>query len=407
MAGQPAGPENEKRTRTMLMDLDNIVVIDTETGGTDPSEHSLLSIALVRVGRYTTDGAPVSGEWFVREPVLSVTPKALEINQIDLRTIGARGYSPRGVCAALESFFVQQDMDPGKTILCGHNVAFDVGFLKRLYRLRDLNDYPFNYRTIDTHAIMWALGAAGKMPMCSSLDEGLAHFNIKVPEGERHTALGDAVATSKLLLSLLTLMQATDLPPRMCACGGFIWDGRFSRPSDGSGFRQLCCAKCAVPAPSAGATGPTEQPYKLPDKITRHRRNEMSAFIQALRQLGLDPRGIAVTAQVTNTRLCVPPLPAAEIHQLVESCLTLALGAGVTIPTEPPYKLPNKITENRTDAMHRLHNALRQIGLGTPAVLAAVQAANEHQCVPPLPDAVINIVVTGRTDQPSAPGGAK
>ncbi len=391
----------------MLQDLDNIVVIDTETGGTDPGEHSLLSIALVRVGR-GTPGAP-SPTWgvFVKEPVLSVTPEALEINQIDLRTLGARGYPPRGACSALTLFFAQQGLDPKRVLLCGHNVAFDVGFLKRLYRVAGVTYPDFNYRTIDTHAIMWALGAAGKMPMCSSLDEGLAHFGIKVPEGERHTALGDAVATSKLLLSLLTLMRTTDPFPRVCTCGGVIWDGRFTRQVDDSEFHQLCCAKCAGPAPSAGATSPTEQPYKLPDKITRHRRNELSAFIQALRQLGVDPRDIAVTAQVTNTRLCVPPLPAAEIHQLVESCLTLALGAGVTIPTEPPYKLPNKITENRTDAMHRLHNALRQIGLGTPAVLAAVQAANEHQCVPPLPDTVIHLVVTGRTERPSASGGAK
>lgn len=313
----------------MGFDLDNIVVIDTETGGTDPAVHSLLSIALVMV-RPPPAIAEAGGDrlsFYVEEPVLSVTPKAMSINQIDLRVWPPKkAQPPRDVCWSIGIFLGMRYSSERPVILCGHNVAFDVGFLKRLYRLAGI-DYPstFSFRTIDTHTLMWALGTAGKMPMCSSLDEGLAHFNIEVPEGARHTALGDALATKSLLRELLALMQPDSATPRRCACGKLIWSGRFTRPADdGSLLRQLCCEKCAVSATDANPVRPTKQPYKLPAKIT----------------------------------------------------------------------------ENRTEAMHHLANSLHQGGCATLTVLAAVQAVNEHQCVPPLPDEAIYRIVTGQTERP-------
>lgn len=180
--------------------LDDVVVIDTETGGLDPGEHSLLTLALI-TGRDTARLALT-----IAEPEIRVTPRSLEINRLDPVQIAATGLAPAAACEAIEGFLEAQA--PGKSwFLCGHNVGFDVAFLKRLYRLAG-RPYPakLGHRTLDTHTLLWALGAAGKLPVLPGSDAAFAHFGIEPPPELRHTALGDAVATRVLLERLLALI---------------------------------------------------------------------------------------------------------------------------------------------------------------------------------------------------------
>ncbi len=180
--------------------LDQILVIDTETGGLDPLVHSLLTVGLVT--GLDTDRQELT----VAEPELVVTQRSLEITRLDPDRIRATGLTPVATCEALETFMERNA--PGRDwIVCGHNVTFDIGFLKRLYRLAD-RPWPtrLGHRTVDTHALIWALTAAGKLPPLPGSDAAFAHFDITPPPELRHTALGDAVATRTLLERLLALI---------------------------------------------------------------------------------------------------------------------------------------------------------------------------------------------------------
>jgi len=112
-------------------------------------------------------------------------------------------------CDRIDAYLLQVHPQ-GKPMICGHNVAFDLAFMRRLYTMAG-RTVPacFSHRTLDTHTLMWALIAVGKLPASvKGSDAAFAHFDIAPPDELRHTALGDAVATRLLLAGLLALMES-------------------------------------------------------------------------------------------------------------------------------------------------------------------------------------------------------
>lgn len=186
-------PEEVPHTSASKAFLDSLIVIDTETGGTDPYEHSLLTIAMLSGnGRWRLNATIVEDD-------IIVTPRAMEINRLDLDVVRATGSAPHEAIKGIEAFIGTE-----KRKLCGWNVAFDQGFLQRLYRLAG-QPYPRNlgHRTVDLHAICAYLYGVGKLPLLASSDDAFKHFGVEPPEELRHTAMGDAIATHELLLRLL------------------------------------------------------------------------------------------------------------------------------------------------------------------------------------------------------------
>jgi DNA polymerase III epsilon subunit-like protein len=198
-----------------------VVVIDTETGGVDPYAHSLLSVALVSL-----NGARQL-DFFVREPQIQSVPEAMAVNGIDLREVESKGLSPAEACDALEGFLREERARGGgrAPLLAGHNIAFDIAFLKRLYRLAGRSaEGVFSHRSLDTHTLMWTLAAMGALPAeaCGS-DGAFAHYRVEPPPALRHTALGDAVATRALLLEALEHLSGLMLDGR--GAPGDLGDG--------------------------------------------------------------------------------------------------------------------------------------------------------------------------------------
>ena len=180
---------------------DHILVIDTETGGLDPQEHSILSVGVSSwCGQHTQ-------EWFILEETLSTNPRSMEVNGIDLNWLQTHGLSPRDTCKRIDLFLELLPQRP--LIFAGHNISFDLAFMKRLYRLAH-RPFPsaFSHRSIDTHSLLWLLAQQGHIPMSACTSDGaFAYFEIMIPEEQRHTALADAIATRKLLKKILARFQ--------------------------------------------------------------------------------------------------------------------------------------------------------------------------------------------------------
>jgi len=181
--------------------LEHIVVLDTETGGLDPFEHSLMSVGLV-----TGDGTRTD-EFFVAEPKMVTNPRSLAVNRLDPAQVAREGLAPLEAVERIEAFL---DAYPGPrpVMVVGHNVAFDLAFMRRIY---DMAGRPlpsdFSHRTVDTHTLLWSLMAVGKLPPnVRGSDAAFAHFDIAPPDALRHTALGDAVATRDLIERLVELV---------------------------------------------------------------------------------------------------------------------------------------------------------------------------------------------------------
>jgi len=183
---------------------DRLLFIDTETGGLNPEKHSLLSLAMV----VWEDMEIIdSQEILINDGQLSVTEEALSINKID---IGKHKKSAISSSQAIEQIFLfisKHFPHQRKITLAGHNVHFDIKFLRFfLSQNNESFNKLFSHRIIDTSSILYYLYLAGHLKKKAiSSDEAFNLFEIKV-DG-RHTAIGDAIATAKLFSKLLYLTK--------------------------------------------------------------------------------------------------------------------------------------------------------------------------------------------------------
>ena len=178
----------------------NLLVIDTESGGLDPNHQSILSLGATTLP--TTSAREF--EVVVREEEIVAEAEALSVNKFSVDWITANGKSPREAVRLFEEFLSDCFTNDVQVVIGGHNTWFDVAFLKRLYRLAE-RKFPkqLSHRLIDTSSIIQFLRYSGKISLkTGSSDEVFRYFDIEVQDSERHTALGDARATAKLIEKL-------------------------------------------------------------------------------------------------------------------------------------------------------------------------------------------------------------
>lgn len=182
-----------------MKSLDQLVVIDTETSGTNPFVHEVLSIALYPL----KEGAPP----------LEVHVKYSHINWTEYARRNFNQFKDKWQRVAIEPApaveeierYLRVNFGNETVILVGHNVGFDISFLRKLSFLAgaDMID-GISHRSIDTHSILYYLHLKNLGPKEFTTSDGaFKHFNISIPLKDRHTAIGDAIATEILFRKLL------------------------------------------------------------------------------------------------------------------------------------------------------------------------------------------------------------
>jgi DNA polymerase-3 subunit epsilon len=166
--------------------------VDTETGGTDEQIHSILSVAVVRwEDRKITDQYAC----FIEENPMVLARDAMEKNQIDVRQrLGWKTPQDAAKAIARWVFCAQSSKEYSeRPLIGGHNVAFDVKFIGRLFKIAG-ERYPFSYRTVDTASIARYLHTLGLLnPKSFRLEDLCAELGVK--HTNAHTAIGDVLAT--------------------------------------------------------------------------------------------------------------------------------------------------------------------------------------------------------------------
>ena len=181
------------------------VFIDTETGGTIPTKHSLLQIGVV-VWEYRT-GILAHKEFHIKHQEYIITKEAQRINKFNLKFYNENAQLPNKVIDELLCFL--RDYFDSNTLIpiIGHNIQFDVGFLKEFFKKnnRSFNQY-FSHRMIDTYSVYKTLVLSGKIEenLNSSADV-FKYFKIRIDN--RHSAIEDCLATVELYEKLLEIIS--------------------------------------------------------------------------------------------------------------------------------------------------------------------------------------------------------
>ena len=170
------------------------IVIDTETTGLDPKKHEMLSLgAIVMIDGVITETMDIK----IRADISKADSKALEVNGYSERRWKYAVSSFRGFCLIRDFFYRHQD-----GVLVGHNVQFDIKFLRALSARWQSDDnglilMPYPY--IDTMDLARAsLAPYGLQSV--SLDK-ICEF-LGWERRAAHTALSDCEDCIKLLRAL-------------------------------------------------------------------------------------------------------------------------------------------------------------------------------------------------------------
>ena len=171
-----------------------LVIIDTETGGLDPTKNALLSSAWIAVD---TDLNVMDARYEVCRPEgetndTNCTAQALNVNGFKQEDIAKRAFTDTKVANRLCKYF-RQLSSHFEIVWVGQNASFDIGFIN------EKTDLPFpQYIVMDTKQSIGKLRTHFKKPNSSkAMGSFLSDFpQIKWRAGELNSSIfgvGDGV----------------------------------------------------------------------------------------------------------------------------------------------------------------------------------------------------------------------
>jgi DNA polymerase III epsilon subunit-like protein len=179
-----------------------MLVVDVEASGTDYAKHSIVSVGALDLANPTNrfyeecriwDGAHIMDE-------------ALVVNGFTKEQITDQKKPPES--DLIHAFLLWSENLPERT-LAGQNVSFDRDFLKHAAERAGHTNWPFAYRTIDTHTLcyMHIIKRGLQPPMenrrsALNLDAVLKYCGIP-EEPSPHNALTGALSHAEVISRLL------------------------------------------------------------------------------------------------------------------------------------------------------------------------------------------------------------
>ena len=183
----------QRRKELRELSIDNVVftILDTETTGLSVNEgHKILSIGAVKI----------KNNLIIENEILDdlINPERdIPFASRNIHYITEDKIKDKPNIYQLEkkiNDFIE------RTILVGHNIDFDIGFIKKNAAKTSLAGTIKKITSIDT-----ILLSAGLFPSLESYELSFLcdQFRIKTFDQIRHSALGDAIITARLFLFLL------------------------------------------------------------------------------------------------------------------------------------------------------------------------------------------------------------
>lgn len=179
-----------------------MLVVDVEASGTEAHKHSIVSVGALDFANPTNRFYEECRIW----DGAHVMDGALAVNGFTMEQITDPTKQSE---ADLVHAFMEWSKDLPEKTLAGQNVSFDRDFLKYASERAGHTDWPFAYRTIDTHTLcyMHMINRGMKPPIMKNrsalnLDAVLNYCGIP-SEPEPHNALTGALSHAEVISRLL------------------------------------------------------------------------------------------------------------------------------------------------------------------------------------------------------------
>ncbi len=179
-----------------------MVVVDVEASGTEYHLHSIVSVGAIELehpNRQFYDECRIWDGAHIMDEALAVSGFSKE--EATDKAKKSEGEIVRA--------FIAWALDAGEHTLAGQNVSFDRDYLRAAAGRAGHTDWPFAYRTIDTHTLaymhMIKRGLTPPVELKRSaldLDRVLSYCGLP-PEPTPHNALGGALRHAEAISRLL------------------------------------------------------------------------------------------------------------------------------------------------------------------------------------------------------------
>ena len=177
-----------------------LLVIDVETTGLEPGTDCVIQLASCVLGRKDLREEKFFSS-YVR-PQTHIQAYAEAIHGLSIEDLK----DAPDISSVIRSF---ADYAPLDVIICGHNVAFDVAFLKAAYATVGFT-YPFDYHTLDLWSIAFFVLAAQRVSLPEyNLTSLCELYGIK--RSVKHDALEDVRLTAQVLRCLFSAIKGAEL----------------------------------------------------------------------------------------------------------------------------------------------------------------------------------------------------
>lgn len=187
------------------------LVFDTETGGLDPQEHSLLTAYFCILDLK---------EWKILDELdlklkpedgnFIITPKAMEINGIDLKKHKEEAITYKEGNKLLKSFLKKNKIKGKRNhfIPLGQNIGFDINFLKaQVITDEEWKKSGIYYGQLDTKALVDFLKIVGIFPDYMKTNLGAIIDYLGLPKRDAHVAKDDVLMTIDVFRALVDLFK--------------------------------------------------------------------------------------------------------------------------------------------------------------------------------------------------------
>jgi DNA polymerase III alpha subunit (gram-positive type) len=181
----------------------NRLIIDTETTGLSPTKNQVLTIGLLATDiNHKRIKILDHNHIFIKHLRYDTSPRAMNINKIDLNLLNKTGVTPTQACKKVHNFLTSNNLN--KTPIVGHNIAFDKNFLTNLFTQQNQN-LPFHHETEDTLVLWRSLQRQSLIPshLRGNLETVANHFQIDYTKA--HDALADCHITAKVYHEMLKI----------------------------------------------------------------------------------------------------------------------------------------------------------------------------------------------------------